>query len=140
MTDDDYNALIKHIDRRQLGYESYSFLCGFDFPLPIKYDRYKKNDKEVFDSVFEILDKGKSFSAQKVGIKTEYGNNIIVTYRYEGNSGYYDFDLVFYLVYVTDKDEIMLCGSIEQGVHDLFEDIITDKILPQWMKDLKLTR
>lgn len=137
--------MIKHLSRFKLVYESYGFSYGFSESLNIKYDinKCKENrneyDKEVIKKVFDLLDNSECvYMIEKVSAKIEYDNNIRITYRYEGNSGYYDFDLSFYLVYVTDNDELVLCGTIEQCVHDLFEDIITDKIIPQWVKDLGL--
>lgn len=140
--------LIKHLSRFKLAYESYGFSYGFSEALNIKYDinKSKENrddyDKEVIKKVFDLLDNSECcrYTIEKISVKIEYDNNIRITYRYGGNSGYYDFDLSFYLVYVTDNDELVLCGTIEQCVHDLFEDIIEDKIMPQWVKDLGLVK
>lgn len=136
-------SLINHLLRWKLGYESLEFF----YELPnIKYDinQCKENrdkyDREIIKKVFDFLDNGKCFMAEKVYIKIEYDNHIRITYRYEGNSGYYNFDLVFYLVYVTDEDKLFLCGTIEQSVHDLFEDIITHNIMPNWAKSLGLSK
>lgn len=136
-------SVIKHLFRWKLGYESIAFYHML--PL-IKYDINKSKDnrdeydKEILKNVFEFLDNGNCFMVEKVCIKMEYDNHIKITYRYNGNSGYYDFDLVFYVVYVIDEDKLYLCGTIEQSVHDLFEDIITDNIMPRWVKDFGLSK
>jgi hypothetical protein len=129
-----FNKIIKHLSSNQLGFESYSFANGFACPLSIKYN--KDNDVDILNNVFEILDKGKYSIISKVSTKIEDDKFIVVRYRYEGWSAYYEFDFRIYLVYITDKNEIMLCGLIEQDVHDLFEEIIRFKIIPQWIKDL----
>ena len=133
-------VFIKHITKILLGFESYCFSYRFSSPLSIKYDRYKKNDEEIVKNVFQILDKAECFIVRKVSISIEKYGYIRVNYLYEGHSGYYNFDFVFYLIYLTDTDEIILCGNIEQDVHELFEDIIIDKIMPEWAKDLKLIK
>jgi len=129
-----FNKIIKHLSSNELGFESYSFTNGFACPLSIKYN--KDNDVDILNNVFEILDKGKYSIISKVSTKIEDDKFIVVRYRYEGWSAYYEFDFRIYLVYITDKNEIMLCGLIEQDVHDLFEEIIRFKIIPQWTKDL----
>lgn len=123
---------ISHLKYNQLGYESFLFKRH----LPIKYNKEDEND--TIEKVCDFLDTIKCNSAEKKEIiveDTKYLKYIKVKYIYEGHSGYYDFDLVFYIVYLTDKDELVLCGNIEQCVHELFEEIIIDKILPEWLSN-----
>jgi hypothetical protein len=71
------------------------------------------------------------------------GNNIVLSGIYEGSTSYYEYEIIFELVnYVNscDKSEnkLMLLGYINQDIHDLFEDIIKEKILPKLVDQLKL--
>jgi hypothetical protein len=123
---------MRTLTKNKIVVEPYSLF----YILPYKRDDYDDNKilKKTFIMIYEKVD--------QILIKLD-GNNIVLSGIYEGSTSYYEYEIIFELVnYVNscDKSEnkLMLLGYINQDIHDLFEDIIKEKILPKLVDQLKL--
>lgn len=134
---------MRTLTKSQIRYESY---CLF-YILPYKREsdvhqgfEEKKEDEELLEKIKNLLYKSSEL-LNRVSVRIDEKNcRIIFSAEYEGYSGYYEYELDFELVnYKGDKEEqLMLLGSINQSEHELFEEIIKEKILPKWSKYLGL--
>lgn len=127
---------MRTLTKNQIRYEPY---CLF-YILPYKRD---EDDKECLKKTRNFLYKSSEL-LNRVSVIIGENNNIIFSAEYEGYSGYYEYELDFELVNYKEDDEdsgdekLMLLGSINQSEHELFEEIIKEKILPKWSEYLGL--
>ncbi len=123
---------MRKLSRNQIGFESYSIY----YILP--YNREDESDEEIINKTAEFLSKNRSFNTNMMVNNTKIDKNwITISLRYEGHSDYYDYDLEFEVVNYEDN-RLMLLGYILQDVHEIFEEIIVDKILPKFSEMLGL--
>jgi len=125
---------MRTLTTNQIGYEAYSLF----YILP--YKREEEDDNvNLLEKTVTFLYKSEKL-LNNVSVSIDRGR-IIFSAEYEGNSGYYDYELEFELINYTnesDKKQLMLLGSINQDEHELFEEIIKEKILPKWSEYLGL--
>lgn len=102
---------------------------------------------ELFDSpyqLFYVVPDGKEipellrkpvFSIVLENLR-QNGDEYRVGYLYEGESDRYPFELEIEAAEV--KGRVMLLVSIHQTVHDLFQEILLEKVIPRWSRTLGL--
>jgi hypothetical protein len=123
---------MRTILKNNIGYESYTLF----YILP--YKRNDMSDSDLLKNTELFLSNSNLY---KINVKVD-DEKIVLSATYEGYESYYDYELFFDLVNVKDnennEDFLMLLGYISQDEHELFEEIIKEKILPKWVKELGL--
>jgi len=120
---------MRTLSKNKIPYESYSLF----YILP--YKREEESDEEILEKTITFL--SGSSDIGRISINLD-GHNIILSCLYEGYSSYYEYELIFELVGYDKGDKLMLAGYINQDIHELFEEIIKEKILPLWFNGLGL--
>jgi len=116
---------MRRITSDKLKFESNDFI----YVLPIANDN---DENKIFEKMLNLLMKD-CYLVDRLYIK-KLDNYIIASYNYEGWADYHMFELQLEIVWLEDKNNLLLFGTIHQDVHDLFEEIIRYKILPIWSK------
>jgi predicted Zn-dependent protease len=139
---------MRTLNKKQIGYEAYYLFYILPYKRESKMmasedheELEEKEEKDLLEKTKNYLYKSSEL-LNRVSVRINDQNcNIILSAEYEGYSGYYDYELDFELVnYINENGEreLMLLGYIAQSEHELFEEIIKEKILPKWSKYLGL--
>ena len=123
---------IKSYTRSELGY------IGLDFYYQLPFSYHEKSHDELIQDTVELLNKKAFYDSTLDKITTETDGSIHAFFRYEGWGEYHRYSFSLRLMYITDLDILVLVGIIEHDIHDLFEIIVRDKILPSWSRALGL--
>ena len=104
---------------------------------------------ELFDSSFQlfyVLPNGKEGNILELLQKPVFsvvlenlqqiGDEYRLSYLYEGEVDRYPFELEIEAAEV--KGRVMLLVSVHQTVHDLFQEILIEKVMPRWSRTLGL--
>jgi|LauGreDrversion4_2_1035121.scaffolds.fasta_scaffold33728_6 hypothetical protein len=126
------DPIIQHFTRGQLAFEPYAFR----YELPFSHHG-KTNDAILHETV--LLLKQPSVYCPILDECIVHNNGTISLYfRYEGWEEYHPFSFDLRIVFIDDMDRIALLGHIHQDIHDLFEIVIRQLILPTWSQLLGL--
>ena len=124
---------MKQMTTRQYSFDSHeiSYLLPFDYK--------EQSEKELLEQSKELFTKKVFYRVEQKSNSIDKYNDLVLEYLYEGYGEYHLFQLRFEIVYLTDIKRLVLSGCVEQAVHDLFDVIIHDNILPEFSKayDLK---
>lgn len=92
-----------------------------------------RDDNETIARVYTFLSENRDYRSIRLQSLKNVDDYFYISFLYEGHSDYYPFTLELYLA--EDKNNtLLLAGSIVQAVHPIFEEIIKDKILPQFLE------
>jgi len=123
---------IRHYTRRQLSFESYEF----SYKLPILY--HGKTDETLLQETVELLNKPVHYNAILKNIIVDDDGWIHISFLYEGSGEYHPFSFSIRLAYVDDMDMVVMLGNVNQDIHDVFDIIVHQMILPSWSKAIGL--
>jgi hypothetical protein len=105
-----------------------------DISYLLPFDYKEQSEHDLLEQVKELLTSNKYYKVEQKSIEIKYDKCVVVEYLYEGWGEYHCFELEFEVIYLSDINKLILSGGINQAVHDLFELIIRDTILPEWSK------
>ncbi len=113
---------------REYSFDSHeiSYLLPFDYK--------EQSEKELLEQSKELFTKKAFYRVEQKSNDIDKYNDLVLEYLYEGYGEYHLFQLRFEIVYLTDIKRLVLSGGVEQAVHDLFDVIIYDHILPEFSK------
>jgi hypothetical protein len=117
---------IKNYTRSELGY----IALDFYYQLPFSY--HEKSHDELIQDTVALLNKKVYYESTLDKITVETDGSICAFFRYEGWGEYHRYSFSLRLMYLNDLNMLVLVGNIEHDIHDLFEIIVRDKILPSW--------
>ena len=92
----------------------------------------------LLDKSKELFNTKSFYRVEQVGNTINKYNELVLEYLFEGYGEYHRFDIRFEIMYLTDIKRLVLSGSVEQGIHDLFDVIIHESILPDFVKTYNL--
>jgi len=123
---------IRHYTRRQLSFESYEF----SYTLPIVH--HGKTNEELLQETIKLLNKPAHYDAILKNIVVDDDGWIEASFLYEGSGEYHPFSFSIRLAYVDDMDIVVILGNVNQAIHDVFDIIVHQMILPSWSKAIGL--
>lgn len=134
---------MRHLTRHQVGYEAINIM----FVLPIAYDP-SIPDSTYLERVVKLIEDVPQFSRiQPRAVATieqggAWGQWILLKYLYEGYDEYYKLDMHLEVIHVTyekeNKEYLGLIGHYEHEHGGLFDELIEEKVLPDWSKRIGL--
>jgi hypothetical protein len=121
-----------HYTRGQLAFEPHAFR----YELPFSY--HGKTDEEILRETVALFNRYPYYGAYLDDCIVHQDGRISLYYRYEGWEEYHLFSLDMRIIWIDDMNKVALLGNIHQDVHDLFEIVIRQLILPIWSQCLGL--
>jgi len=118
---------------KQMTTNQYSY-DGHEMSYLLPFDYKEQSEKDLLEQSKELFNTKSFYRVEQQSNIIDKYNNLVLEYLYEGYGEYHCFQLRFEIVYLTDIKRLVLSGSVEQGVHDLFDVIIHDTILPEFSK------
>lgn len=108
---------------------------GHDISYLLPFSPLNQSENEMLEKLKDLFSENKCYLVEKskIEIDNKY-NTVTIAYLYAGHGEYHLFELEFEIIYLTDIDRHIISGQILQAVHDLFEVIIRNPILPEWTK------
>jgi hypothetical protein len=123
---------IKQLTRAQLSFDTHAFV----YHVP----RLAVNQphEELVNQWVDLARAHPFGHAVLTEVKHDRSAFIRFFYRYEGWDEYHPFQITTRLLWLTDTEQLVVQGWIEQDVHDLMEVIIRTYLLPAWEDALGL--
>jgi hypothetical protein len=122
---------------KQMTTNQYSY-DGREISYLLPFDYKEQSEQDLLEQSKELFNIKSFYRVQQLSNTIDKYNDLVLEYLYEGYGEYHRFHLRFEVVYLTDIKRLVLSGSVEQGVHDLFDVIIHDSILPDFVKTYNL--
>lgn len=76
--------------------------------------------------------------AECKSIQRDEEGYVRLSFLYQGDGEYHPFALVTRLVYLTDHEQVVIEGWIEQDVHDLMRVVLRIDFFPAWEEALRI--
>lgn len=111
---------------------------GHELTYLLPFDYTEQSEHELLDKSKELFNTKSFYRVEQVGNTINKYNELVLEYLFEGYGEYHRFDIRFEIMYLTDIKRLVLSGSVEQGIHDLFDVIIHESILPDFVKTYNL--
>lgn len=127
---------MRHLTRHQVSYEAINMM----YVLPIAYDP-SIPDSTYLERVVKLIEEVRQFSRIEPRSPTIINvPHIYLKYLYEGYDDYYKLDMYLEVIHVThDKEEYLgLIGHYEHTQNGLFDELIEEKVIPDWSKRIGL--
>lgn len=131
---------MRHLTRHQVSYEAISL----SYVLPFVYDP-ETSDAVYLQRAVKLFEEVQSFARiqpHAPATTDEKWRSIHLKYLYEGYDEYYPLEIILEVVHVTDdKNQTSYLGLIGHYEHThggLFDELIDEKVLPDWAKRLGL--
>lgn len=124
---------MKQMTTRQYSYD------GHELTYLLPFDYKEQSEQDLLEQSRQLFNTKSFYRVEQLSNKIDKYNDLVLEYLFEGYAEYYRFDIRFKIVYLTDIKRLVLSGSVEQGVHEVFDIIIKESILPDFIKtyDLK---
>lgn len=113
---------------------------GHELSYLLPFDYKEQSERELLEQSQQLFITKSFYRVEQLSNKIDEYNYLVLEYLFEGYGEYHRFDIRFKIVYLTDIKRLVLSGSVEQGVHDLFDVIIHDSILPDFIQTYNLKK
>lgn len=130
---------MRHLTRHQVGHEA----INLSYVLPFLYDP-QTSDAVYLQRAVKMIEDVERFARIEPHAPAyfdEKNMSIYLKYLYEGYDEYYPFEMQLEVIRVTGNDNqtfLGLIGHYEHAYGGLFDELIEEKVCPDWAKRLGL--